>query len=221
MAAANPAILSLTHNPAKLGNVDLLINAIGVAGVTVSTDRSDQSRKGQVKEAVKSLNNAIDALPPKDVARAVIGRIESLKHAPRADKVAIAALTTTILDAASSFAARDAEAAAKVTPKLPEFPIRDAAEVAKRQLDYAAWTAAPSAARASVHLRIPYDSYALGTTAPPPKKWPKWRGRPTIVADPLTEIEGDQLTTITPMGALAKKLVHGEKCMEGQAGYAA
>ena len=108
-------------------------------------------------------------------------------------------------------AARDAASAAKVTIKLGHFPIIDEATHALRTARNVEWTAAPPAGRAAVWSGVWLDSYALGTTAPPPKKWPKWRGRPTIVAHPLTDMDGVQLATTKPWEVLAKKLVHGEK----------
>ena len=72
-----------------------------------------------------------------------------------------------------------------------------------------------------MHFGIPYDSHALGTTAPL-QQWPEWGGRPTIVAHPLFELDGVALTTTMPWDALAKKLVHAEKCEKGRAAeYAA
>ena len=91
---------------------------------------------------------------------------------------------------------------------LPPLPKRDAATVEKREQEYKKWTGAPPAELANVHLRMPFDSHTLGATAPF-QKWPKLRGRPTIVG-------GIELATIKPMGALAKWLVRGEKSEKGK-----
>ncbi len=82
--------------------------------------------------------------------------------------------------------------------------------LALRQEENRAWSAAPPAKLVNVHLGMQYDSYVLGTTAPP-QKLPKLRGRPTIVG-------GVELATIKPMDVLAKKLAHGEKCEKGKPG---
>jgi len=165
-----------------------------------------------------SLGRALDALPPKEVVEAVLRRIRSVKHAPRTNAAACAALATTIRDAATGFAAQGTASAAKMSVNLPDFPIIDDGTHAQRTAQYGEWTAAPAADQAAIWSGVPFDSYAFGTTAPPPKKWPKWRGRPTIVADPVTEIEGVELATTKSMGVLAKKLVHGEKSEKGKPG---
>ena len=61
-----------------------------------------------------------------------------------------------------------------------------------------------------VRLRIPFDSHVLGGTGPL-QNYPELRGRPTIVAHPLTKIDGVELATIEPIGAIAKGLVAGER----------
>ena len=177
----------------------------------------DQSRKSLVAAAVVSLDAAIAARPPKEVAKALVGRIRSVKHAPRANEAGCAALEASLRREARSFAVQDAASAEKVTPDLPPFPTRAAAAVALRETENLAWSAAPAAARAAVWSGLAFDSHALGTAAPL-QEWPKLRGRPTLVAHPLTVVDGVELATVKSIGALAKKLVHGEKSEKGKAG---
>ena len=220
LAAANPAILCSTRtSDEEPGNVDLLANAMGAAGVTLwyGVDVRDQSLKGLVAAAVDSLDAAIAALPPKEVAEAVLERTKLVKLAPRTNDAACAALITTLKDAARSFAAQDAASAEKTTVNLEDFPIIDDETLERRTAQNVAWSNAPPAQQANVHFGIPYDSHALGTTAPL-QQWPEWRGRPTIVAHPQSELDGVALTTPEPWNVLAKKLVHGEKSEKGKPG---
>lgn len=177
--------------------------------------RLDCKKENKVTRVVFTLELAIEALPPQEVAKDVVERTRLVKLAPRANKAAIAALDADLRSRASSFAAQDAASAAKVTPDLPPLPKRDAETVEEREQEYNKWTGAPPAALASVSLRLPFDSYALGATAPL-QKWPKLRGRPTLVADPLTDMDGVELTTIKPIGALAKSLATGERNVQGK-----
>lgn len=101
-------------------------------------------------------------------------------------------------------------AQAKTTVTLGALPVRDAAEVERRQAANRAWTASPPAEQVNVRLRIPFDSHVLGGTGPL-QNYPELRGRPTIVAHPLTKIDGVELATIEPIGAIAKGLVAGER----------
>ena len=203
----------------KTGNVDSLVFALREAGLELVGRLDGEVLAGTLENMVLcvaySLERALNALPPKEVAEGVLEQISSMKHAPRVDKAGCAALDASLRREARSFAAQDAASAAKVTPDLPPFPTRDARTLKLRQDENRAWSAAPPAARANVHLRMQYDSYALGTAAPL-QKWPKWLGRPTIVADPLTDMDGVALAETKPIGVLAKKLVHGEKSSEGQ-----
>ena len=169
-----------------------------------------KTKENNVLRVAFSLKKALGAMRPETVAEAVVERYRLGKQAGRNDKAAIAALSAALRGKGASFAARGDDEARKVTLDLPPFPIRDPATLKLRQAQNRAWSAAPPAARASVPLRMPFDSYALGATAQP-KDWPEWQGRPTIVADPLTDMDGVRLTTIKSMGALAKSLVVGEK----------
>ena len=168
------------------------------------------TKENTVLRVAYALERALNARPPQEVVEAVLGRIRSSKHAPRTDDAASAALEADMISRASSFAAQGAESAAKVTAALPPFPKRDAATLEVRKAEERAWSAAPAAARASVHFGVQYDSYALGTKAPL-QRWPEWRGRPTIVAHPQSELDGVALTTTKPWDALAKSLVIGER----------
>ncbi|CAH0379808.1 unnamed protein product [Pelagomonas calceolata] len=200
------------------GNVNHLVIALREAGVELANGGTNEAT---VLRAVSSLEAKIAELPPEIVASAVVERTRLAKHAARTNGAACAALATTIRDAATGFAAQGAASAAKMSVTLPDFPIIDDATLERRTAQNVKWSNAPPADLANVRLGTRYDSHVLGATAPP-KDWPKWRGRPTIVADPLTKIEGVELTTIKPMGALAKKLLHGEKSEKGKpAGYAA
>ena len=204
------------------GTVRRLVNAMQKARVelacNIDGDVLAGTNENRVLCVAYSLGRALDALPPKEVVEAVLRRIRSVKHAPRTNAAACAALATTIRDAATGFAAQGTASAAKMSVNLPDFPIIDDGTHAQRTAQYGEWTAAPAADQAAIWSGVPFDSYAFGTTAPPPKKWPKWRGRPTIVADPVTEIEGVELATTKSMGVLAKKLVHGEKSEKGKPG---
>ena len=213
LAEANPKVLTTSVDKTS-GNVDELVIAMQNAGVELMRQvdgvQLEDTKEKRVRRVIRSLERALDALPPQEVARAVVHRFKLLKHAPRVDETACAELATTIRDAATGFAARGPESATKLTPDLPPFPTRDPAKLALRREENRAWSAAPPAKLANVHLRMQYDSYVLGTTAPP-QKWPKLRGRPTIVG-------GVELATIKPMDVLAKKLAHGEKCEKGKPG---
>ena len=168
------------------------------------------TKENKVLCVIHSLERALNARPPQEVARAVVDRFKLLKHAPRVNEAGCAALGADLKSRALSFAAGGPESAAKVTAVLPPFPKRDASTLEEREAENRAWSAALPATRANVRLRLPFDSYALGTAAPL-QWWPKLRGQPTLVAHPLTKIEGVELTTIKPMDVLAKKLVHAEK----------
>ena len=154
-----------------------------------------------VRLMIESLAAKIAAEPPETVTAAVVERTRLVKHAPRANDTAIAALATSLKDRAASFAARGPEEAKKVTADLPPLPKRDAATVAEREQEYAEWTRAAPADRAAVWSRIPFDSHQYGCTEPL-QEYPLLRGWPTIVSDP---------TATTTMEALAKALAHGEK----------
>jgi len=212
MAEARSETLTVSRDGS--GNVNRLIRAAQSAEVEVvgSIDGEflARTKENLVSGVAYSLQRALNARPPQEVVEAVLGRIRLLKYAPRVDEMACAELATTIRDAATGFAARGPKSAAKVTVDLPPFPTRDPATLALRQAENSAWSAAPPAKQANVYLRLPYDSYVFGTTAPP-QQWPEWQGRPTIVG-------GVELATIKPMDVLAKKLAHGEKSEKGKPG---
>jgi hypothetical protein len=201
------------------GNVDHLVIALKEAGLELAARIDGEQFKGTSENIVLcvaySLQRALAARPPQEVVEAVIGRIKSLKHAPRANKAGCAELEASLRREARSFAALDAASAEKVTADLPELPKRDAATVAEREQEYNKWTGAPAAEQANVCWGVQYDSYALGATAPL-QKWPNLRGRPTLVAHPLTKIEGVELGKIKEMDVLAKMLRDGEKKVEGK-----
>ena len=73
---------------------------------------------------------------------------------------------------------------------------RDPATLALRQAENSAWSAAPPAKQANVYLRLPYDSYVFGTTAPP-QQWPEWQGRPTIVGGVELATRGSARALVT------------------------
>jgi hypothetical protein len=187
------------------GDLTPFVDAVNSAGVEVmrSTEEIRNTTEGLLLRVISSLEAKIAELPPDKVAQAVIDRLKLLKHAPRTNGAACAALATTIRDAATGFAARGPKSAAKMSVALPGFPIIDDETHAQRTAQYVEWTAAPAAGRADVWSGVPRDSYAL-RTAPPLQKWPKWLDRPTIVG-------GIELTTIKSWDVLAKKLVHAEK----------
>ena len=189
------------------GTVRRLVNAMQKARVelacNIDGDVLAGTNENRVLCVAYSLGRALDALPPKEVVEAVLRRIRSVKHAPRTNAAACAALATTIRDAATGFAAQGTASAAKMSVNLPDFPIIDDGTHAQRTAQYVEWTAAPAAGRADVWSGVPRDSYAW-RTAPPLQKWPKWLDRPTIVG-------GIELTTIKSWDVLAKKLVHAEK----------
>lgn len=168
------------------------------------------TKENTVLRVAYALERALNARPPQEVVEAVLGRIRSSKHAPRTDDAACAALEADLRSRTSSFVARGAAFAAKVTPDLPPFPTRDARTLELLQAENRAWSAAPPAKQAAVWSGLAFDSHVLGTSAPL-QKWPKLRGRPTIVG-------GVELGTIKEMGALAKMLVHGEKSEKGKPG---
>ena len=196
------------------GNVDRIVNAMREAGVelvgSIDGDALENTNENRVLCVISSLEAKIAAEPPETVARAVIARIGKVKHAPRTDDAARAALEADLRSRTSSFVARGAAFAAKVTPDLPPFPTRDARTLELLQAENRAWSAAPPAKQAAVWSGLAFDSHVLGTSAPL-QKWPKLRGRPTIVG-------GVELGTIKEMGALAKMLVHGEKSEKGKPG---
>ena len=183
----------------------------------IDGDALENTKDNRVLRVISTLEETLNALPPQEVIDAVLERIRLEKHAPRANEEGCAALEADLRSNAISFAARDAASATKVTVDLPPFPTRDPPTLTRRREEYEKWTGAPAAQQANVCWGVQYDSYALGTAAPL-QKWPKLRGRPTLVADPLTKIEGGELTTIKPMDVLAWKLVRGEKSMKGKPG---
>ena len=75
------------------------------------------------------LERALNARPPKEVAKALVGRIRSVKHAPRANEAGCAALEASLRREARSFAVQDAASAEKVGGALRELPegVRDLA----------------------------------------------------------------------------------------------
>jgi len=218
MSGVNPKVLT-TSNDQTSGNVDQLVIATKETGVDLMAQDDgeffENTKDNKVLRVISTLERALNARPPKEVIDAVVGRIRFKRLAPRTDDAACAALAADVKSRAISFAAQGAESAAKVTAVLPPFPKRDAATLEVRQAENSAWSVAPAAEQANVCWGVQYDSYALGNAAPL-QKWPKWLGRPTIVADPLTEMEGVPLTTIKPMDVLAKKLVRGEKVKKGR-----
>ena len=196
------------------GNVGRLRKALRESGLELLSKMDGEvlegTKENYVLRVACTLERALNALPPPEVAQAVIDRLKSLKHAPRTNNAACVALTTTLIGAARSFAAQDDASAEKTTVNLGGFPIIDDETLALRTAQNLEWTAAPAAGRAAVWSGVPFDSYALRTAAPL-QEWPEWRGRPTIVADPVTEIDGEELGKIKEMGVLAKKLVKGEE----------
>ena len=218
MAEASSELLKCCKD-GESGNVDRLIIGMRKANVElmsiVDGEHLENTNKNKVLRVICSLQNALDALPPKDVAAAVIDRLKLLKHAPRANKAACAALEADLTSRARSYAAQDAASAKKVTLDLGPLPLRNAAAVAERDREYKKWTAAPPAERAAVWSGVKCDSYALGTEAAL-QQWPEWLDRPTIVADPRTVIEGVELGTIKEMDVLAKSLATGERNVQGK-----
>ena len=136
------------------GNVDQLVIAMRKAKVELVSKIDgvvlENTIKNNVLRVAYSVERALNARPPQEVIDAVLGRIRSLKHAPRTNKTACAALATTLIDNARSFAAQDAASAGKVTIKLGDFPIIDDATLEQREHEYNKWTAATPAGRADV-----------------------------------------------------------------------
>ena len=217
---ANASLDCLTTAFDKIsGNLDRLIIALGHAGLELPTyingEVLDLKKENIALRVAYSVERALDARPPQEVAEGVLGRYRLERQAWRTDDAACEALATTIRDAATGFAARGPKSAAKVTVNLPSFPARDPATLTRRREEYDKWTGAPAAEQAAVSSGVLLDSYALGTKAAL-RHWPEWRGRPTVVAAPFTEIEGVELGKIKEMDVLAKMLRDGEKKVEGK-----
>ena len=201
------------------GNVDQLVIAMRKARVALVSGIDGEvlknTKENIVLRVAYSLDEALDAASPKEVAEGVLERISSLKHAPRVNKAGCTALEASLRREASSFAARDVASADKVRVVLGDLPIRDDAEVKLRAQEYKTWTGAPPAKQVAVWSGLAFDSRALGTTAPP-KRWSEWLDRPTVVAAPLTELDGVELGKIKEMEVLAKMLRTGEKIVESK-----
>ena len=219
MDDASPHCLTVSKDR-ESGNVDRIVNALRDSSRlelvgNIDGEVLENTAKNRVLRVIRTVDDALDALSPKEVIDAVLERIRLEKHAPRANKTACAALATAVRSRAISFAALGPASAAKVRPKLGDFPIINDEAHALRTVQYVEWTAAQPAARADVWSGVALDSYALRSAAPL-QEWPDWRGRPTIVAAPLTEIEGVELGKIKEMDVLAKMLRDGEKKVEGK-----